>query len=286
MLVKFTSMKSFAKAPSSLSPLSERPQLALHDSGEWRYAGTPIAAVGARDVTLAEAAHPRIVSRSGDEPEAVLLSLTEIEADERLLWAVKKGTRLNGEDDPLYKIPWAVWQEYAAEPVDAYLPEWDGAGLDRSLALAEREYRFAKQAMDDAGVRRQYLVILASRLGRSRRIVGETLGLSPARIQQLSEAPPDEVVAGVEEFLGSAIRVAALLGSGACPREELPRPRDLGGDEFEEIITSMIAVGLVEKTAEGLRLTEDGCILLGKMGAKRKPVKSDSDRERAGDATR
>lgn len=282
MLVAPASMKSFLESPL-LSPSPERPAVALDESGEWKYLGTEITAVGARDVTLAEAADPLIVARRDGEPEGVLLSLSEIEADERLFWALKRGTRLNGDEEPLYKISWDAWQEYAAQPVDAWLPEWDGAGLDRSLALAEREYRFAKQTLDEAGVLRHYLVVLAAHLGRSRRIVGETLGLSAARIQQLNEAPED-VVAAVEEFLSVATRVANLLGSDTCRRAELPRPPELGGDEFEESVDSMVATGLMEEVPEGLRLTKDGRSLID-ANADHKPAKSGKDRERAGNAT-
>ena len=278
-------MKPFANSP--LVPTSERPRIALGDSADWKYEGTEIPVVGAREVTLAEVANPRILARAGEEPEAVLLSLSEIEADTRLLWAVEKGKRLNGDEEPEYKVPFAIWQEHAGQPVGAWLPEWDGSGLDRSLALAERKYRFAKQALEDAGVLRQYLIVLAARLGRSRRIVGDTLGLSAARVQQLSEAPSAEMLADVEEFVGSATQVASLLGPGTCPRDQLPRPPALGGDELEEVVASMISVGLAEEVAEdGLKLTEDGLALLKTKGAKRKPVKSDQDRERAGSATK
>jgi hypothetical protein len=274
-------MVSFLNSPLSLP--AERPLVALDESGEWKYEGTEIAAVGARDLTLAEVADPRIIARVGGDPEAVLLSLSEIEADERLRDLLGKGTRLDGDREPEYKIPWSEWQEYAAAPVKAWLPEYDAVGVDRSLALAERHYRYAKQALDEAGVLRQYLVILAGRLGRSRRVVGETLGLSSARIQQLSESPPTALVADVEQFVLSAKRVAALLGSGTCPRDELPRPRDIGGDEFEEIVASTIAVGLVEEDQNGLRLTKDGLLLLEEKEAKRKPVKSDKERAHAGE---
>lgn len=137
-------MKTFANTP--LVQASERPSIASDDSAGWKYEGTEIPVVGARDVTLAEVANPRIIARAGAEPEAVLLSLSEIEADTRLLWAVKEGKRLNGDEEPEYKVPFAIWQEHSGQPVGAWLPEWDGSGLDRSLALAEREYRFAKQS--------------------------------------------------------------------------------------------------------------------------------------------
>lgn len=278
-------MKSFAHNP--VAPTSERPGVALDESGSWKYEGTEIPAVGARDVTLAESVNPRRIVRVGEEPEAVLLSLSEVEADPRLLWAVEAGKRVNGDDEPEYKVPFAIWQEHAGQPVGAWLPERDGSGLDRSLALAEREYRFAKRALEDAGALRQYLILLAARLGRSRRVVGETLSLSAARVQQLSEAPSDEMVADVDEFVASATEVAVLLGSGTVPRDKLPRPRALGGDEFEEIIASMIFAGLAEEvTGDGLKLTEDGLALLRAKSGKRRPVKGDQDRERAGSATK
>ncbi len=283
MLVVLTSMKSFANTP--LVSAKERPRIAPDGSGGWKYSDTEIPAVGARDITLAQAANPRKIVRPEEEPEAVLFSLSEIESDRRLHWVLEAGTRLNGGEEPEYKVPWAAWQEHAAEPVGAWLPEWDGTGLDRSMALTERHYRFAKQALDDAGVWRQYLVVLAARLGRSRRIVGKTLGLSTARIQQLNESAPDELVADVDEFVASATRVAALIGAEACQRDQLLRPRDLGVDELEEIVDSMIATGLVEETTEGLQLTPDGLSLVA-MKVKRKPVNSDVDRERAGNATR
>jgi nitroreductase len=271
---------------SRLVPASVRPSIASDDSAGWKYEGTEIPVVGARDVTLAEVANPRIIARAGEEPEAVLLSLSEIEADTRLLWAVEEGKRLNGDKEPEYKVPFATWQEHAGQPVGAWLPEWDGSGLNRSLALAERDYRFAKQALDDAGVLRQYLIVLAARLGRSRRVVGETLGLSAARVQQLSEAPSEDLLAAVEEFMDSAAQVAVLLGSDTCPRDALPRPKALGGDELEETVISMITVGLAEEVADhGVRLTEDGVALTKTKDIKGKPAKSDQDRERVGSAT-
>jgi hypothetical protein len=284
MLVSSTSMVSFAKSP--LHAPAERPLVVLDESDAWMYAGTSIPAVGARDVTLGEAANPQRLAREGEEPEAVVLSLTEIESDSRLHWAFEVGTRLNGAEEPLYKIDWAAWQEHADEPVGAWLPEWDGEGVDRSLARAERQWRFAKQALDDAGVLRQYLVVLAARLGRSRRRVGETLGLSPARIQQLHETAPAGIVADVEEFVRTATRVAAQLGRKVRPRAELSRPEGLGGDEFEEAVDSMIALGLIEEVAKGLSLSKDGKALLAEEGQKRKPAKTDRDREHAGEATR
>ena len=277
-------MRSYLKkAPQPSSP---PPQVALGDAGVWHYEGTDIPAVGARPVSLSEATDPRLVIRADAAPEAVLLSLSEIEANPNLLWALPAGTRLDGDKEPLYKVPWELWQEHESEPVGAWLPERDATGLDRALAGAERDYRFAKQALDEAGAARQSLVLLAARLGRSRRGVGETLGLSAARIQQLNESPPEGIADFVEQLVDSATRVAALVGNGACPRDELPRPRDLGADELDEIVEAMLAAGLMEDAEQGLTLTKDGRALLGAKDDKPKPVRSDRDRERAGDATR
>jgi hypothetical protein len=270
-------MTSFPKAPSS-SPV-ERPAVVRDETGVWAYGDTGIPAVGAREITLAQRTKPRRISRADAEPEAILLSISEIERDGRLNFALQEGARVEIRDEELhYRVPWNIWQEYAAEPVDVWLPENESAGLDQKLALAEREHRFAKQALEEAGLFRHYLVILAARLGRSRRVVSETLGLSPARIQQLNEVPPPEVVAGVTEFLATAVRIAALIGDEAVPRDEFRPPPDLGSDEFDEALDSMIDVGLLDDSQQGMCLTEDGKALLEGEGASVK--RSDKSRSR------
>lgn len=273
--------------PDSLSSSAnaDRPALVLDEAGVWQYAGTDVVAVGARDITLAEVVNPLIIGRAGQEPEAVLLPLSAIIDDARLNWVLQEGTRLDGGGEPKFEVPWSIWQEHAEAAVDAWLPECDATGIDRPLAAAEREFRFTKQALEAAGLVRQRLVILATRLGRSRREVGETLGLSTGRVQQLNEDPPDELVAEVEEFIGAAALLAARLENGVCPRQDLPRPREFGADQLDQVVDSMLVLGLLEEVIEGLRLTDDGRALLD-TAAKRAAQKTDADRERASNAAR
>jgi hypothetical protein len=274
--------------PNNFASLADadQPSLVL-EAGTWQYDGTSIPAVGARDISLGEVVDPLWIGRSGREPEAVLLPLSVIIEDERLNWVLQAGTKLDGDAEPMFKVSWPVWQEHAAQPVDAWLPERDAAGIARALALAEREFRFAKQKLDTVGLIRYRLVVLASRLGHSRRKVAETLGLSTGRVQQLNEDPPDELVKEVDEFVRAAVLVAGLIGESPCPREDIPRPRKFGSDQLDELIDSMLTLGLLEERADGLGLTNDGRALMDMPlsdGAKRKEEETNVDRERASDA--
>jgi hypothetical protein len=247
-----------ATLDSFVAPSATRPLLVRDEEGTWRYSHGGIAAVGARDVTLGDTVAPLVVARPGSEPEAVLLPLSAIVADQRLNWALQKGTRLEGDRETLFKVPWSVWQEHAAEPVDAFLPEYDASGVDRCLAVAERRVRFAKQALEAAGRDRTWLVVLATHLGRSRRDVGETLGLSTGRVQQLNEGSPSAIAEEVEQFVRDAAAVVRLMGDRPRAREDLPLPRASGRDQLEEVVASMVVLGLLEEGPDGLTVTDDG----------------------------
>jgi hypothetical protein len=275
--------------PNTLASPAEadQPSLVLDEEGTWQYEGTGVPAVGARNISLGEVVDPLMIGRSGREPEAVLLPLSAIIDNERLNWVLQAGTKLDGDAEPMFKVSWPVWQEHAAQPVDAWLPERDADGVARALALAEREFRLVKEKLDTAGLVRHRLVVLAGRLGQSRRRVAETLGLSTGRVQQLSEDPPDELVNEVDEFVHAAALVADMIGAGSCPREEIPRPRKFGSDQLDELIDSMLTLGLLEKKAGNLELTNDGRALMDTPlggGAKRKEEETGVDRERASDA--
>jgi hypothetical protein len=233
------------------------------EQGPWRYADTGIAAVGARDVTLGETADPPVIARAGREPEAVLIPLSSIIEDPRLNWALQAGTKLEGDQEPLFKVSWSVWQEHAAEPVDAWLPECDASGIDRHLAIAERQLRFAKQALDTASQDRVRMIVLATHVGRSRRDIGETLGLSAGRVQQLNEDPASAITKEVDDFVRDAAIVASLIRDGPYRREDIPLPRGFGRDRLEEIVDSMITLELLEEGAIGLQVTNDGEALVG-----------------------
>jgi hypothetical protein len=274
--------------PDSLAvcPDDDRLPVVLGDEGAWYYEGTDIAAVGARDVTLEKAVDPLVIGRIGQDPEAVLLPLSAIIGDQRLNWALQAGTKLDGGAEPLFEVPWSVWQEHAAEPIDAWLPECDAPGISGPMAAAERDFRFAKRALDAAGLIRNQLVVLATHLGLSRREVGETLGLSTGRVQQLNEDPPSEVAKEVEEFVSAATLLAGLIGERSCPRADIPIPRELGSDQLDELVDSMLTLRLLDEATDGLHLTDDGRALIdipSGTGAKRKERKNAM--ERVGDAT-
>lgn len=199
-----------------------------------------------------------MLGREGEQPEAIVLSLSEIIEDARLNWVLQVGTKLDGGEEVLFLLPLAVWQERAAEPVKAWLPEHDASGVDRCLASAERRWRFAKSDLDEAGRYRMRMILLASRMGKSRRDVGETLGLSTGRVQQLNDDPPAELVAEVDRFIRDAMQIAAVLETRPSSRDEVPSRHGLGSDRVDEVLTDMLAVGMLVETPEGLKVTDIG----------------------------
>lgn len=284
MLVYPTSMLSYLNIFLE-APQADRPTVGLSRAGAWEYEETGIPAVGARGLTLSEKLAPLMIGRPGEEPVAVLLPLYEVDRDPRLQWARQAGVELEGEDGPLLQVPFSLWQEHAEEIVGAWVPERDAEGIERSLAIAEREFRFSQQALEATRLIRNCIVVLASHLGRSRREVGESLGLSLGRVQQLSEDPPPEVVKVVEEVLEAATLVAKNIGDRPCPREDVPKPRALSSEDLDRVLDSMLLLGLLEEDADGLRLTADGLALDAPRPAGRKQRKGAIDRERTSDAT-
>jgi hypothetical protein len=268
-------------------PSADRPEVSAREDGRWEYRGTNIAAVGARGLTLEEKLSPLMISRPGQEPVAVLLPLAEVSSDPRLDWALAAGKELEGDEEPMLQVPFSLWQEHAQEIVGVWVPERDAKGVDKRLAIAEREFRFTQRAMEEARLVRNCLVVLATHLGRSRREVGETLGLSLGRVQQLNENPPPEVMAIVEELVMAVELLAKNIGRRPCPREDVPKPRALSREELDDVIELMLMLGLLKDGPDGLELTSDGITLVDVTGpVKRKELKSSRDRERAGDATK
>lgn len=267
-------------------PKAERPPVELNERGEPEYGNSGVAAVGARNLTLGEAVDPLHVCRPGQsEPVAVQVSLSAVADHPPLEPVLHAGIVIEAEPEPLVQIPWPVWQEYAEQPVGLWLPERDAVGVDRALAIAVREFRFAKHETEARGFARNCLVVLGIKLGRSRRHVAELADLSVGRVQQLNDEPPPEVT----EFVRTATLVTGLLGEKPCPREDVPRPRDLDAEELDRVLDSMIAVGLLEQGADGLRLTEDGRALREfseRPRRTRKEKKRSGGGERAGDANR
>jgi hypothetical protein len=259
-------------------PEADPPPVSPNRRGGWEYEGTEIPAVGAKDLTLGEKLNPLRIGRPGQEPIAVLLPASEVDGNPGLEWARQAGTELEAAEGPLIRVPFPVWQEHAEELVGAWLPERDAKGIDRSLAVAEREFRFAQQALEGTRMVRNCLVVLATQLGRSRREVGESLGLSLGRVQQLNEDPSHAVLEVVEELLEAATLVAKNVGPHPCPREDVPKPRALSHQQLDQVIRAMLVVGLLEESADGLQLTSDGLALIGST-----PPVARQDRKKAAD---
>ena len=233
------------------------------DRGVWRYAGTNVEVPGARDVTLAEQVRPREVARSGESPEAVLLSLSEIVADARLNWALQAGTRLQGSgtQDDVFVVPWSVWQEHADEAVGAHLPERDARGVMRGVARVERELRLARHRQEVAARERLLMLLFASELGATRRATAALLGVSPTRVQQLIDEADEDTRATARELVEDARHILR--------REERdgPAPADTVASEFE------VSAERYERALHVLRLCdllvdEEGVVELTESGRK------------------
>src|SRR5581483_903611 len=226
------------------------------ESGQFVYVGSPVQAVGAKPRTLTEAVTPRLLVRD-DQPESVLISLSEIQADSRLNWVLQSSKRLHGDDDEFFVVPWEVWQERAAEAVDAWLPERDGDPLARRLALAERAMRMCRYETELAGRFRVQMIVAATQLGMNRRQIGEVLGLSPARVQQLyDDAQPEEVAAVKRALAGARVLLEAMPDQVTVGK--LSRPEGWGADEFDEVLAACENFGLLERDAESLQVTDLG----------------------------
>jgi len=235
----------------------EIPPVELGADGSWRYSGTDVLAVGAVAQTLADVVNVREVGVPGETPDAVLLSLSEIVADSRLNWALQKGKRLSGDDDEMFLVPWPVWQEHAAEPVSVWLPERDAEGVHRRLAATERSLRLLREASERAADARTHLVLIASDLGVTRRHLGETLGLSAGRIQQLHDDATPAQIGAVRALLEEATLLLAQAGD-RFRRDELERPPGWSVDKLEETIAEMVDTGLLDEADGVLHVTETG----------------------------
>jgi DNA-directed RNA polymerase specialized sigma24 family protein len=231
----------------------------LGPDGVWRYSGTSIAAVGAQERTLADVLRVREVGVAGSPPEAVLFALSEIVANHRLNWVLQAGTRLRGGEEDLFSVPWPVWQERAAEPVDVWLPERDAQGLDRRLAITERELRFLREASDAATARRSQLVLLGTELGMTRRQIAEVLGLSAGRVQQLHEEVDDQHAAEVQRTISDARLLLKHVNDGLHP-DRLDIPSGWTREKLDDVLGHLVDFGLLEVIEAGdeLRVTETG----------------------------
>jgi hypothetical protein len=223
------SSRGLAERDPSLESTAAADELAAerHDDGRWYYAGTSIAVPGAVDLSIAEVVGVREVWL-GDEPQAILVSEDELAKHPELAWVPPAARReLRSGASVEFEVAWAVWQEHAASVVGVRAPERDGSGLARALARSEKDLRFARHEVDLAADRRARLVSIASALGMKRREVGELVGLTAGRVQQLIDELSPAGHHDVAGFLNTALLVLRSVGPNEIERSALPAPGDL-----------------------------------------------------------
>jgi hypothetical protein len=215
------------------------------EDGVWRYRGTDAVVPGAEDVLLGEVTKARLVVRPGEEPEAVLVSLTEIQHDRRLAWVLELGTRLSGGEDELFAVSWPTWQEHVGQPVDVRVPERDAEGIDRAIARRERAVRLQRHQLERATEGRQVIVGVAAGLGVTRRHVADLIGVSTGRIQQLIDDAPRRVQLEVERILRDAPTILKLVENEPRHREQVSVPKDWSAGQVSEMLDQLVDLGLL-----------------------------------------
>lgn len=231
----------------------QRREMERGDDGGWRYAGTTISVPGATDITLAEILTVREVSRAGQAPEAVLISSAEVDENPALGWVRRYGRRLQAPDGDEFEVPWAVWEEHGTEPVGVRAPEIDGDGLQRLMALEERELRFARRAVELHSERRARLIAIASAFGMTRREVSDLVGLSPGRVQQVIDESAPGIRLDVERFLRQALEMLREIGPRVVRREQVANTPD-----EHNLLDELLAYGLLSEDDGAVRQTEAG----------------------------
>jgi transcriptional regulator with XRE-family HTH domain len=230
-----------------MTATQDQPHFERRSDGGWVYEGTAITVPGARTQTLRDAVKPRELGRPGEEPQAVVFSLSEIVANPRLNWVLQSGTRLRGGEEDMFSIAWDSWLRRAEHESGVWAPERDASGIVRRLAIDEREVRFARDALERALETRSRRVVLASLLGMSRRQVGELLGVSPTRVQQLLEDVPQMDRHALEQLAADARAVLDALPDGPVARNAIALPPGWKRSQLERLLDKLAEHGLVEQ---------------------------------------
>jgi hypothetical protein len=260
-----------ATAGGLVSPGVDGVDFERGEDGAWRYAGTAALVPGAEDQTLGDVVNVRLIARPGEEPEAVLISLTEITKDRRLAWVLQKGTRLSGGDDELFSVAWPTWQEHVGEPVDVRAPERDADGIDRAIAITERTVRLLRHELERATEARQVIVGVASGLGVTRRHVAGVIGVSTGRIQQLLDDAPRRVQLEVERVLRDAPTILELVHEEPLGRDQIEPPKGWDRSQVSEMIAQLVNLGLLaDKDGASLSRTGAGDQALKFLRGKRR----------------
>jgi hypothetical protein len=233
---------------------SEQLEMERHDDGVWCYSGTDIAVPGAVDRTLDEIVDVRVVARPGQEPDAVLLARSEVEGNPSLAWVPELGRLLCGQSADQYEVPWPVWQERAVASIGVRAPERDSDGLKRRLAIDERSVRFARSQLEQMTEIRARTIAIASGLGMTRREIGELLGLSAGRVQQVLEDLPTILRSEVDHLLRHVLKVLRHLGSRSGSIEDLTSSLDIDVRAIDELVS----FGLLTQRGSLIGVTDAG----------------------------
>lgn len=250
---------------------------ARDQKGIWRYADTWIPVPGARDLKLSERFETKeVISRTGDI-ERVIVSGDDIrESPELLEWCLDEGEPVYGPGGEIKEVfvAYEVWVAKDRVPGELVAPEHSPDDAKRQLALVERKYREANQALEDAAVARaNVLRSLAGRLTREQ--AREITGLSVGRIQQLIR--PEKLT---ELELGVLGILAVKGGRSAGSVQELARKQFPRADTaaIDGVLRGLVARGLV-KGRETIRLTDKGREMAPAKGGVEETLPS---KERAG----
>ena len=196
----------------------------------------------------------RVVARPGREPDAVLLARSEVEANPSLAWLPECGQLLRSESGDQYEVQWPVWRERAVASVGVRAPERDSRGLKRRLAIDERSVRFARWQLERMTEGRARTIAIASGLGMTRREIGELLGLSAGRVQQVLEDLPPILRSEVDHLLRDVLKVLRHLGSRSSDVEDLARSSGVGSDAIDELVS----LGLLGRDGSLISVTDAG----------------------------
>jgi hypothetical protein len=225
--------------------------------GSWRYADSGIEIPGAVTRTVGEIVDIKVIAERSGTPVAVLVGRSEIDRLPGLSWIPEQGKLLRTEPEEEFEVPWPAWEEHSNEPIGVRAPEWDSTGLDRVLAIQEREVRLARHAAELRKADRARMVAIATGLGKTRREISEVVSLTPVRVAQIVEEinlKNPVLQLKVKDFLNVATAVLRYVSSRELEVEDV-----LGATGCDEsFIEELVEMGLLSQDGSCVRITEAG----------------------------